>query len=114
MKHGIFLSYRRSDSRDVTGRIYDLLVEQFGDDAVFRDIDSIPITSLSFPEFLEQALRETRVVLVVVGPDWVDARDETGQRRLDDEGDYVRIEVETALRHASRSLVGRLRRSPRA
>jgi len=31
----IFISYRRSDSADVTGRIYDRLVTHFGEDTVF-------------------------------------------------------------------------------
>ncbi len=36
----IFLSYRREDTADVTGRIDDRLVQQFGREAVFMDVDS--------------------------------------------------------------------------
>ena len=39
----IFLSYRRQESPGVAGRIYDRLCSHFGDDAVFMDVDSIPL-----------------------------------------------------------------------
>ncbi|HEX2992222.1 MAG TPA: hypothetical protein VHO49_16160, partial [Anaerolineales bacterium] len=38
----IFLSYRRSDSADITGRIYDRLVDDLGRSPIFKDVDSIP------------------------------------------------------------------------
>lgn len=38
----IFISYRRSDSQGITGRIYDRLVEKFGERSVFQDVDDIP------------------------------------------------------------------------
>ncbi len=40
---GIFISYRRSDNPDATGRIYDRLVAEFGKAKVFKDVDSIPL-----------------------------------------------------------------------
>ncbi len=94
----IFLSYRRSDSMETTGRIYDRLKDAFEADSVFRDIDSIPL-GLPFPQVLEQTLSRADVVLVIIGPTWVSATDATGNRRLDDVGDFVRMEVEYALRH---------------
>jgi hypothetical protein len=39
----IVISYRRKDSDAITGRIRDHLARHFGEDAVFMDIDSIPI-----------------------------------------------------------------------
>ena len=38
---GIFISYRREDSAPSAGRLYDHLVEHFGKEHVFRDIDTI-------------------------------------------------------------------------
>lgn len=38
----IFISYRRCDSIDIVGRIYDRLVAHFGANSVFKDVDSIP------------------------------------------------------------------------
>jgi hypothetical protein len=39
----IFISYRRSDSEHVAGRMYDWLSREFGQENVFKDVDSIPI-----------------------------------------------------------------------
>ena len=41
--HGIFVSYRRSDSEAHTGRVYDRLVSGFGKEKIFKDVDSIPL-----------------------------------------------------------------------
>jgi hypothetical protein len=93
----IFVSYRRSDSQDVTGRIYDRLVAKFSQKQVFKDVDNIPL-GVSFPVHIKQMLRKASVLLVIMGPDWLTATDEQGRRRLDDPADFVRIEVELALR----------------
>ena len=93
----IFLSYRRSDSADITGRIYDRLVDDFGRDPIFKDVDSIPL-GVDFKEYLDQKVSECRVLLAVIGDRWVDARDAAGKKRLDDPEDFVRIEIESALR----------------
>src|SRR5262245_22905959 len=93
----IFISYRRSDSQDVTGRIYDRLVARFSRERVFKDVDSIPL-GVSFPLHIKQMLSKTSMALVIIGPSWLNARDEQGRRRLDDPNDLVRLEVEAALR----------------
>jgi hypothetical protein len=92
----LFLSYRRDDSADVTGRIYDRLIARYGRDAVFKDVDSIPL-GVDFRRHLSDAVGRCKAVLVVIGRQWVAAADEVGRRRLDDPADLVRIEVETAL-----------------
>jgi serine/threonine-protein kinase len=93
----IFISYRRSDSQDVSGRIYDRLVASLSAEKVFKDVDNIPL-SVSFPDYLSQMLKEAKVVLVIIGTTWYSTKDSSGRRRLDDPEDVVRIEVETALR----------------
>jgi TIR domain len=92
----IFLSYRRSDSRDITERIYDRLVQEFGKEAVFRDIYSIEL-GVDFRAFIDEKIKVCRVMLVVIGDQWLQAKDDSGNRRLDDENDVLRIEVESAL-----------------
>src|SRR5262245_35102116 len=92
----IFISYRRSDSQDVTGRIYDRLVARFSHKAVFKDVDNIPL-GVAFPLHIQRMLGKANVVLVIIGPTWVTATDEQGRRRLDEPNDFVRVEVETAL-----------------
>jgi uncharacterized protein YecT (DUF1311 family) len=92
----IAISYRRSDSEDITGRIFDRLVQQFGKQTVFRDIDNIR-PGIDFRTQIAEALRTTDVLLVMIGPRWFGGAT-GGQRRIDDEADPVRIEVETALK----------------
>ena len=90
----IVVSYRRADSDAIAGRIRDRLVIQFGEDAVFMDIDSIPFGA-DFRAQIGAALHDTDVLIAVVGPHWLG----TGRRRprIHDAEDPVRVELETAL-----------------
>jgi len=95
MQAKLFISYRRQDSQDVTGRIYDRLVAKYGDGTVFKDVDAIP-AGVDFREHLAQVLHSCDVVLAVIGRSWTSVRDEHGQARLQDEEDFLRIEIEAA------------------
>lgn len=91
----IILSYRREDSAGVTGRIFDRLVQEFGTDRVFMDIDSMP-AGVDFHHHLQEILADCGALLVVVGKSWRSQR--KGQpARIMNPDDWVRIEVETAL-----------------
>ena len=83
------------DSAGVTGRIYDRLRAHFGDGAVFMDIDSIPFGE-DFRERIDLAVSQADLVLAVIGPRW-SGKTETS-RRIDDSRDFVRIEIESALK----------------
>src|SRR5215471_1640846 len=91
----ITISYRRDDSLDITGRIYDRLAGHFGREAVFRDIDDIR-PGADFRRQIDRVLDESDIVLAIVGPRWIGPDDE--QRRLANPDDPVRLEIETALR----------------
>lgn len=91
----IFVSYRRSDSADVTGRIYDRLVQRFGKEQIFKDVDSIPL-GLDFREYVGEVVGRCNLLLAVVGDQWLTAN-AAGTRRIDDPKDLVRIEIEAAL-----------------
>jgi hypothetical protein len=94
-KSTIILSYRREDSAGVTGRIFDRLVQEFGTDRVFMDIDSMP-AGVDFHDHLQEILADCGALVVVVGKSWRSQR--KGQpARIMDPDDWVRIEVETAL-----------------
>jgi len=93
----IFISYRRDDSTDFCDRITDYLGRQFGPRAVFRDTNTI-LAGSNFVTVLHNALAECRVMLVVIGPRWLDARDASGQRRLDMPSDFVQYEIATGLK----------------
>jgi TIR domain len=93
----IFISYRREESADVSGRISDFLERRFGAHAVFRDVNAI-LAGSNFVKALQRALDDAQVVLVIIGPHWMDLREPNGARRIDLPTDYVRYEVATALR----------------
>jgi hypothetical protein len=92
----IFLSYRRQDSQSATGRLADRLEEHFGAERVFRDHEAI-VAGEDFAEAIRRAIEASTVVLVVIGPRWLEARAASGARRLDDPADFVRLEIERAL-----------------
>ena len=86
----IFISYRRDDSSANTGRIYDRLIQKFDQQSIFKDVDAIPI-GVDFRKHLEKQVTGCRVLLAIIGPRWAD------NDRLQDEGDFVRIEIEYGL-----------------
>ncbi len=92
----IFISYRRSDSQDITDRIYGELRAAFGEKHIFRDIDSIR-GAVDFRTALTNALQHCVMALIIIGPTWAKVTDERGQPRLFDPKDFVRQEVELAL-----------------
>ncbi len=93
----IFISYRRKDTQQIVGRIFDRLVAKFGADAAFMDIDRIP-WGVDFHDYLGDQVGHAASVLAVIGHGWIDARDDAGARRLDNADDFVRIEIEAALK----------------
>jgi hypothetical protein len=91
----ILVSYRRADTQGIAGRIFDRLVDAYGRDAVFIDVDSIPIGT-DFRAHIRESLDRADVVLLIIGPRWTGPRD--GQpARIFDADDPVRIEAECAL-----------------
>lgn len=92
----IFISYRRSDSYDQTEALYKLLCRHFGEANVYRDVDK-PAFGAPFPITIQQEVSRAEVVFVVIGPDWLNARDDRGRLRLTDPSDFVRKEIEIAL-----------------
>ena len=93
----IFISYRRSDSQGEAGRLFDDLVRQFGASSVFMDVVAIE-AGQDFRKAIDDSLNNCGVLLALVGPEWLNASDERGNRRLDSEADYVRLEIAAALR----------------
>ena len=92
----IFISYRRDDSADIAGRIYDRLVQKFGREVIFKDVDTIPF-GVDFRKHLNDAVEKCSVLLAVIGRQWLNMPNEAGKRRLDNPADFVRIEIEAAL-----------------
>jgi len=94
---GIFISYRRSDSQGEAGRLFDDLVIHFGEQSVFMDVAAIE-AGRDFRKAIEEGVTKCGVLLVLIGLDWLEAKDEHGARRLEDPSDFVRIETASALK----------------
>jgi len=97
----IFLSYRREDSSAWAGRLHDALADRFGERNVFQDVEAIR-PGEDFTDAVDTAISQSDAVLAVIGPHWVTAEGPSGERRLDSADDYVRAELEAALRHGRR------------
>jgi hypothetical protein len=90
----IFISYRRNDTAVFTGRLYDRLIDYYGADLVFLDIDSIP-GAVDFREVVKSHIKKCGVFLAIIGKQWEGASDSV--RRIDGPEDHVRIEIEQAF-----------------
>jgi beta-lactam-binding protein with PASTA domain len=93
----IFVSYRRDDSEGEAGRLFDDLVGHFGEDSVFMDVAAIE-AGRDFRKAIDESVATCGVLLAMIGKNWTDAKNEAGQRRLDDPFDFVRLETASALK----------------
>jgi len=96
---GIFISYRREDSAAYAGRLYDRLAAHFGADQVFMDVDDIP-PGADFASHIDAKVGSCDAMVVVIGKDWLTARNAAGQLRLSDPKDFVGLEVALALQRS--------------
>ena len=87
----VFMSYRRADDHHFIGRLHDRLCAAFGDDMVFRDIDSIP-AGTNFRSVILRTLNEVDAVVAVIGPNWA------GRAGTEVGSDYVYLELAEALK----------------
>jgi hypothetical protein len=97
----IFISYRREETAYPAGWLFDRLAEHFGDGQVFKDVDSIELGD-DFVEVIHNAVGSCDVLLALIGEHWMTITDEYGRRRLDNPDDFVRLEIEAALKRKVR------------
>jgi hypothetical protein len=97
----IFVNYRRNDSEGESGRLFDDLEKNFGTNSVFMDVSGIE-PGKDFRKAIDQSVASCTALLAVIGPQWLDVRDDAGHRRLDDANDFVRIELAAALQRQVR------------
>ncbi len=99
----LFISYRRSDTQDLAGRIADRLraVPQIGQ--VFIDVEGIE-PGTDFVARLKAALVESNVCLLLIGPNWRGQREDGSGARIFEERDFVRLEAAAALASARKVL----------
>ena len=93
----VFLNYRRGDSEGQARALFVELAKLLGKDSVFMDVDSIAL-GRDFRQVLQERLGSCDVMITLIGPDWLDAADPSGNRRLDSPTDFVRQEIAAALK----------------
>ncbi len=91
----VFICYRRDETAAHAGRLYDAMVNRFGEGNVFMDVELAP--GVDFVERITEVVSGCLALIVVMGPNWATAQDGEGSRRLEDPADFVRLEVETGL-----------------
>ncbi|WUH88896.1 PQQ-binding-like beta-propeller repeat protein [Streptomyces sp. NBC_00433] len=97
----IFVSFRKIDNRWMRDRVYQALAEAFGANEIFKSGESIPAGG-DFAAILRRQAAECKLMLVLIGTAWTDARDAGGRRLLDRHDDWVRVEIATALAAGNR------------
>jgi len=92
----IFISYRREETAYPAGWLFDRLGDRFGDDQVFKDVDSIDPGD-DFVQRITTAVGSCDVLLALIGDEWLTITGDDGRRRLENSDDFVRVEIEAAL-----------------
>ena len=93
----IFISYRREDSSYIANMLADRLEDRFGQGSVFLDVDSIPF-GVDFREYINNEVSQCDVLLAIIGDTWLNDGDNNQNRKIDDPTDFVRLEIEYALK----------------
>jgi hypothetical protein len=92
----VFISYRREDSAGFAGRLHESLERRLGEGEVFRDVDALQ-PGQDFVDAINARLLNCKACLVLIGREWLEAKDDAGRRRLEQDDDYVRLEIAAAL-----------------
>lgn len=101
MAGNIFINYRRGDDPGFTQALFSRLEQAFPGERLFMDVDNIA-PGLDFVQVLNEQVARCDVLIAVIGKNWLGTADESGERRLDNPEDFVRIEIESALAQKKR------------
>ncbi|MEU4399434.1 toll/interleukin-1 receptor domain-containing protein [Micromonospora orduensis] len=94
---GVFINYRTGDGQDMAVLLNERLRDVFGKERVFLDSTGLP-AGHHFPPELKHRLRDSHVLLVLIGRQWLDLQDSEGNRRIDNRKDYVRYEIRKSIK----------------
>ena len=98
MSREIFINYRRDDDPGMAHALYGRLEKAFAEERLFMDVEGGIPPGHDFERVLESQVAQCHVMLALIGKNWLSATDGSGQRRLDNPEDFVRIEIESAMR----------------
>lgn len=90
----LFVNYRRADDPDFVQHMRTWFMIRYGRENVFMDFDSIPEFA-RFEDFIREKVRKSDAVIAVIGHNWLDHLKE---RERSNKPDYVRIELEEAIK----------------
>ena len=99
----MFLSYRRSDCEAAAQTMYYCLIGKVDGIQLFRDSDTLQ-PGMVFSDVIDQCIANCDAVVMLIGKKWLTAKGESGQLRLNEDGDWVRLEIASALRQRKRVL----------
>jgi len=100
-----FINYRRDDAAAQAKLVADALRRKLPSESVFLDTAGIHAGE-AWPDRIQAALAASRYVLVVMGPAWLTVgANEWGQRRIDSDTDWVRLEIADALRDPGKVVI---------
>jgi beta-lactam-binding protein with PASTA domain len=94
---GIFISYRREDAQGEARHLFDDLKQHFGGDRVFMDVIGIR-PGEDYRKVIDSAVASCEVLITLIGREWLQSKTASGQARLGDPRDFVRLETATALK----------------
>lgn len=92
----IFINYRRGENLREAQHLATLLAQRFGDKGIFLDFRGLEGGD-QWLRALEKQVAASDAMVVLIGKNWIDLKDDAGNRRLDNEGDSVRFELAQAL-----------------
>src|SRR5271163_1273800 len=97
MPGGVFICYRREETAFAARAIHDRVAERLERENVFLDVDNIDL-GVDWFNVLTDRVGACDALVAVIGRNWVSSADKDGLRRIDDPDDFVRIEIEAALK----------------
>ncbi|PAY17505.1 hypothetical protein CKO51_20795 [Rhodopirellula sp. SM50] len=105
MTENVFVNYRRDDSGAEARLIASALSDSLSPESVFIDTRTISYGD-DWPVRIRSALEGAQYVIVIIGPKWLHAgTDRWGRRRIDDESDWVRREIQFALSDRRKTVI---------
>lgn len=97
----IFISYRHNEDAMAAGWLVERLAGHFGKDQIFKDVDTIEPGD-DFVKVIADAVGRCDILLALIGRQWLKITDDDGRRRIDNPQDFVRLEIEAALKRGIR------------
>lgn len=97
----IFISYRRSEAEYIAGSLARDLRRHFGEEQIFRDKEDVE-GGISWRKKVLDEIDRNVAVLILFSKEWVNVRDENGQRRIDNPDDPLRLEIADAIKDSAK------------